>query len=362
MTTPQAHQPATADHGKFVTEESGDPFWQCKSMKSDELLDFYYIFLQRDMPMPNDLISLIHAVAIRRPGDLTPLSKLVKNNWNISRTLPELNAQIALENALGYSGETENYNLGVKSEWAVYRDHNRLWNATCLPIPTDAQNKLVQPIFHKAGLPKTPKPDIAYGYTATVFEPNIQQMLLTLPNGANPVHGPPYFPYWVVQWKSTYSGGTIHEATTQARRDGSAAVFAMHNLYVALGVENPSPATTAIYTTCIDSDQFVTRVHWRYVDPETRRVSYEADLVNHGLISKADDVFLFRSIIFNMLDWAREVRLPAIKKALVQGGARMISQVQMPSPMKRKADSQQKRDKRYLTQQLKFDCSADPIV
>ncbi|KAL8686779.1 MAG: hypothetical protein Q9218_006872 [Villophora microphyllina] len=344
MTTPELVQPAApSDQSE---KGSSDPLWKLKSIKSEKLLDLYNIHLDRGQQMEPDLLTVLQDVKKLRGGDATPVSIKITERWRISRDLSEKDAQALLENVLGYRGEYEDTEIGVRCEAGIMRSRDHLWKKDCLPIPSAVQGKVFQDIFEKAGLPSVPKPDLTYGYTFTSFEEKTHRAILMLPDSANPLGGQPYFPYWIIEWKSSYNGGTIEEAATQARRDGSAAVFTMLNLYRILGVEEPAQETTAVFTTCIDSNQVLTRIHWRRCDPITKAVTYEADIVDQGFISKPRDMFDFRSLVFNILHWAREIRLPAIQRALEDGGERITSLAEM-SP-KKKGESPNKRQKTYV--------------
>lgn len=325
-----------------------DHLWKRKSLSSEELLEFYNIHIDRTLGLDHDLSTLTETVKKSRGGDTTPTSHRIAERWKISSTLSEKNAQAALENVLGYRGEYEDLETGVKIEMGIIRSRDQLWKKDCLPIPGADQGLEFETIFKKAGLPSVPKPDITYGFTHAVIGEEFYSILKMLPDCANPLGGQPYFPYWIIEWKSSHNAGTIEEAVTQARRDGAAAVYTMYNFFRICNVNNLPPAATAVFTTCIDSNQVLTRVHWRRVDPLSGKVTYEADLVDGGSIWKAGNMFEFRSLVFNVLEWARNTRLPAIKQALESGGQRILNQVQIPSP-KKKAGSPTKKQKTYVS-------------
>lgn len=117
-------------------------------------------------------------------------------------------------------------NISVSlAQTSIWRDWNRRWRMQSVPL-RDYQKDELETCCENAGLPPTPQPDIMYGYMAHCFSQTMQDWLdhhgdiIVLSNG-------PILPYWVVEWKSTATGGNMFQAKTQARRDGAAAVYAM---------------------------------------------------------------------------------------------------------------------------------------
>ena len=228
---------------------------------------------------------------------------------------------VVLNTLLGYKGEVED--IDAPGEKSVFRSFSRLWRLNSVPFPQAEDNEILQAVLAKAGLPSTPKPDITYGYTSTSFDKHELSLLKILPANALVLSEEPWFPYWIIEWKAGIPGGRLEEANTQARRDGAAAVYSMYNFYKSLDIE-PTPEITAVFTACIDSSQIRLRVHWRN-ELQDGTISYEADWIDAGFLFKEDDMFRTRSIIQNILHWARDTRLPAIKSALASGSAYLLS-------------------------------------
>lgn len=84
-------------------------------------------------------------------------------------------------------------------------------------------------------------------------------------------------------------------------------------MYEAWGFANPPPEHTAIFSMSVDAEHACIIIHWRFAD-EDGVVSYEAERVKTCLLSDAVSVYHLRSIIFNMLQWARDTRLPHMRK------------------------------------------------
>lgn len=109
-------------------------------------------------------------------------------------------------------------------EQHISRDYNKLWRRKCCPIRSVDENHDEYYELVSSGTPPTPKPDIMYGYNDSAF--GIQTRHLRRWNSLLVTNKAPWFPYWVIQWKTSINAG-VQQAAIQARRDGSAATAAL---------------------------------------------------------------------------------------------------------------------------------------
>lgn len=200
-------------------------------------------------------------------------------------------------------------------EPGIFRTRNRLFSAGTLPLIDGGDNEFLAIALEQAGIPSQPKSDFAYGYLPEVFDQRALGILRTLPLSCMVYKMQPLMPYWVVEWKTQESGGTMKQAKIQATRDGAAAVNAMFNLYETLGHTLSDPASTAVFSTRIDSETVETFIHWRHID-DIGEVSFEAKRVDSAFLHNKEMVFALRGTLLNILTWATGPRLQEIRKIL----------------------------------------------
>lgn len=281
------------------------------SLKSnlDSIFRTYRIFLDRHEQMPSELALLISQISAPRKGPVTPKSKEVVRIYPDTSAMKEMDAIIALEDYLGYKGE-----FADGGEPLVYRAHDHVWREDSIPRPDTRKDAVLKAALQAVGAPPKPKPDISYGYSTKTLTVSEQDVLANLPKNTSVTTEQPYFPYFIIEWKADKTKGTLWDADRQAMRDGAAAVNAIHNFFASMG-RDARCAETAVFSASISSSEFRVRVHWRRPSPEGH-TTWEADQIGVGLLQRVEDVFLIRSIILNVLEWARGQRFSAIRSAM----------------------------------------------
>ncbi|TKA69967.1 hypothetical protein B0A49_10864 [Cryomyces minteri] len=276
-----------------------------------ERLDACRIYRERSLAMPEPLAGLLQTVSAVREGPATPQSKRVAALNPTTKTMSELDAIVTLIDVFLYRPGM----LPDEEETWAWRTLDSLWNEHCVPIPSAQDDATLQRALDAVGCPKKPKPDVTYGYAETSFTRPEKDAILTMPPRTRVLIGQPYLPFLVVEWKSDKSGGTVHHAILQAARDGAAAVNTAHKFYDTAGKVNPTEHETAIFSCCVSSRTAELHVHWRRDDVD-EGVSWEMDKIYDARLSHEVDVFAFRSMVLNILDWARTTRLACVKAAL----------------------------------------------
>lgn len=291
-----------------------------------QALKTYRIFLDRKKSPPPELAQLLKIIKTPREHlPTTPKSRKVAERWEYTKNRQEKDAIAALEQLFGYCPE------GWDGEWGIDRGQDLPWKAGSVPVPDAKENKTLQQAMLQMGAPKTPIPDICYGYTAKLFNQEEMDAMSSLESTCF-VTGcveEPILPFLVMEWKA--KKGSLEEAQQQVRRDGSAAVNSITNFFAnamgrsmvqqSVGTEvlnsSADADKTAVFSLCVDSNNIELRVHWRRLESDGT-VTWEADLIEDGMLRHAEHVFKIRSCMLNILAWARGERLSSIKDALHQ--------------------------------------------
>lgn len=276
---------------------------------SAEILRCHNIYVDRNASMPPDVEQVCENVKAGRPGKPTPKSIRVARLWPETKNMSGADAMRILDNYLGARGELEAEvdPHVVPGELHIRRTYSRDLSAEAVPLAT-LDNDLLQNLLELLGIPSQPRPDITYGFMNDVLTDSQLLSVATLPATALATREAPCFPFWLVEWKG--KRGLMADAVTQVRRDGVAAVNAMHNFYNELGC--PQTASDAlVFSACVDSNMVALRCHWR---SESRQghFEWEAEQIGGALLNDAEQVYRIRSIIINIFEWARSTRLPKV--------------------------------------------------
>ncbi|KAJ9653447.1 hypothetical protein H2201_009143 [Coniosporium apollinis] len=235
------------------------------------------------------------------PNPTGILRILKQNNKENERTLVE-----QLKRWLAEASQDENEEAGVGSKLEAN------WKSGCVPIlegTSDEVIKMLQDYYTTS----TPRPDVTYGFK---FLDEEEEHILSLPAVKKllDICSGSYFPFFTVEWKSTWFGGNIASAQVQCARNGAAAVAAMHRLYVQAGL-GPTPADTMHFSMAIDQYCVYFHVHWRYED-EKGRVFWEMMDFDSYTLRKESNIPAVRSNLYNIFKWGRDTRRQCIKEAL----------------------------------------------
>lgn len=303
-----------------------------------QILETYRIFLDHSEPQPRELRDLIELITTPRDDPCTtPKSKKVARLWKQTKEKQEKDAIAALEQLFGYRPE-----LWEDGEEGIERGQDLHWRAGSVPTPKAAEDdKLLQRAMDQLGAPKTPIPDICYGYKKTMFDEQTMKALrgLDISCFVAGVATEPILPFFIMEWKANSTGGTLAQAQHQVMRDGAAAVNAMTNFFKvttesAANGDALMPLVAAdkssVFSLCIDSNVMELRVHWRRVD-DGGIITWEADLLDCGWLRREDDVFRIRSCILSILTWAKGPRLASIREACEQRRTN-VTAAALPTP------------------------------
>jgi hypothetical protein len=193
----------------------------------------------------------------------------------------------------------------------------RPWQAGCVPFLEEADDA-TRKLFATYYPTSTPKPDLAYGFhfgpeadETDILDnsPNLRQIL----DICRIIH----FPFLIIEWKSTWFGGNMADAQNQLARAGASAVHVMDRLHRHSGNANPTSADTCVFSMGIDNNVVLFHVHWRGVNRRGQaftemRIFEAVTLLKHG------DLRQLRRVVFNIFQWARNVRLPAVKACVAK--------------------------------------------
>ncbi|MCJ1397710.1 hypothetical protein MMC11_000906 [Xylographa trunciseda] len=237
-------------------------------------------------------------------------SKKVASANRYTRELSEIDAIFLLEDFLGYTPQDSLRDNGVKG---IIRTHNRLWNSNSVPIPATEHDEALATAIKAAGPPPKPKPDITYGYSNDSFLQSEINCAAGFSSATRVTNSQPLWPFLVMEWKS--DSGQSDNARFQAMRNGAAAVSSMWHLLNEAGCSQPRECETAVFCVCIGPKSIEIYISWRCYQP-SGMLSWEMDLIQDAWLHKEDQVFQARSVLLNILEWARRTRLDGIKAAL----------------------------------------------
>jgi hypothetical protein len=224
--------------------------------------------------------------------------------------MSELDALIYLENHLGYMPASA---LDGRGEEYISRSYSPLWNTKSVPRPNTEHDDILEATLQTVGCPPKPKPDIAYGYTTSSFSASEKIRLEGLSLLTQVTDSESLFPFLIFEW-ILYKGNGLR-CELQAMRDGAAAVNIFRQFFIETGTEQPREDETAVFCTCVGPNTIDIFVSWHRDDPE-EGASWEMDRLYQGFLGRDDMVFHARSILLNILNWARKERLRRIKAAL----------------------------------------------
>ena len=196
----------------------------------------------------------------------------------------------------------------------LHRLHNCLFIETCIPMPPTAENPLLAKALRETQLPNTPKPDFTFGIhpesNAFTQSENDANALEAVRQTASIVSGLQY-PFFAVEWKSSFASGTHSNAASQCARSGAAIVSSMVKLYreafpFISGIE--LLAKTLSFSSSVDSYSVIIYVHsWEFRDGED---SWHMHIVTSlSFLDNEPGRFRdFRRVIDNIMDWGLGTR------------------------------------------------------
>lgn len=216
----------------------------------------------------------------------------------------------------------------------LLRNHDVDFLPNAIPKPDAEDNPAFQAALLAAGVPKNPKPDFAFGVSEKAFTREQLHMSKIFPNIAGLSKGMLY-PFLVVEWKSSASGGTQYDAQNQAARSGGALVYSVEQLCAHAnavgGLDMPllsSDGSTAggankgnsvVFSNTLDSESAYLWVHWCQPTEDattTARNSYHMSLIKRYWLDEPDEVWALRRMIDNIINWGLNARLDMIKGLL----------------------------------------------
>ena len=278
-----------------------------------EALKAYRMFIDRHKKMPQDLQELLQTINVHREGQASPDTKRVQRLVAGLQEASEARIKNTVSDVLIYKCEVFPDDEG---EGKVISEYDRQWPRN--PPRPDSNHTSLTPAefedsFNKVNAPSKPKPDLIYGYSDDAFTNDLASHRRRLGSEALLNNQAPWFPYFLVEWKSNKD--PIYLAELQARRDGAVACKALHDLYAA-SVTRPSASSTCVFSLCVDPKQAAYRVHWRNEDPDGG-ISWEADVLSQAFLNNNDQIYQLRGRILKTLAWARRARFQAISQAIM---------------------------------------------
>ncbi|MCJ1390708.1 hypothetical protein MMC18_003569 [Xylographa bjoerkii] len=275
-------------------------------------LDVHRMHWNHHNEMPYHLQTLRTLVLEPRQAPPSPVSRKIASAHDHTRNLSENDAMSLLEDFLGYTPQDS---LRGDGERGVIRSHSQQWNANAVPIPATAQDETLAAAIKAVGSPSKPKPDIIYGYPHDVFIPSEMSRARSCSSATKLTNKEkePLWPFLVMEWKSDL--GLMDNGRVQAMRDGAAAVNTLWHLFNETGTAQPQEHETAVFCACIGPETIEIYISWR-LDHPIEGLSWEMDQIYGALLNNKDMVFHARSVLLNILEWARTTRLDRVKAAL----------------------------------------------
>ncbi|MCJ1476937.1 hypothetical protein MMC13_005606 [Lambiella insularis] len=308
---------ATQENENTIREPEDDPEINTaiereykETMDLERCLRAHYIYLDRRTEMPHDLQLLKTFMVKPRQSPPSPISQKIASANRYTRNLSELDAMILLENFLGYVPQDS---LGGDGESGLTRSHNQQWNVNVVPIPATEHDESLASAIKAVESPPEPKPDITYGYSLDQFSSSEINHVVGLSPATRVTDKEPLWPFLIMEWKSNL--GMMDNCRLQAMRDGAAAVNSLWHLFHETGTAQPPEYETAVFCACVGPDIIEIYISWRRNHP-IEGLSWEMDRIFRAFLDDEDQVFNARSVLLNILDWARSTRLDRIKAVL----------------------------------------------
>ena len=201
------------------------------------------------------------------------------------------------------------------------RVQNTLFRADWVPRIDTSDNPVLQELIAKTKIPATPKPDFAFGvdpdlpaFTKDEVEANgVFDFASVLVDRLR-------YPFFIVEWKASSTGGNHGDGGNQCARSGAAIVNSMYKLYCKA---TPSIVTAQLFTKTLSFsssvDSFLAKiyVHWWRRDEQGQN-HWEMNLVASLDFADRDSGRFrqFRRKVDNIMDWGMGTRLQQIKAAL----------------------------------------------
>lgn len=261
-----------------------------------------------------------------REAPITPSSRIISRLHSNTRTMQERDALMHLCNYIFYRPSTE-----PNGERSIFRGLDHRWSANCVPQPDSSGDTVLRDALEAVGIPPRPTPDVTYGYDQSTFTQSERDSIaaLSAKSKVTGTNNEPHFPFLVVEWKSRR--GDADKAELQAARCGAAGVYTHWQFLREAGGRTPQPEDTAIFSARVTGDTIDLYVHWRRMDPRDG-LSWEMDKIRSAFLDQEEDVYKVRSLLLEILDWARGDRLHQIKAALaLRNKPRTLSHVEIPA-------------------------------
>lgn len=161
----------------------------------------------------------------------------------------------------------------------------------------------------------TPRPDLHYGYPRDSFSAHeygvMQHRRLdpyAHPNSAN------FWPFFLVEFKSSSRGGTHWVAENQNAGSGSHCVNSIQSLMnYTRGNKRRAMIDSVVFSCVADAGFASIWVHWQGVGDDPRFVSSEVESYR---LKRPEDLSKFRSSVRNIIEYGIDERLTTIKNAL----------------------------------------------
>ncbi|KAL8759618.1 MAG: hypothetical protein Q9199_000662 [Rusavskia elegans] len=303
--TPSAEKASTTskskEKAKTATSESD----------IDAILDIYNIHLGRNLPMPQDLNTLVQTLTTAREPPVTPKSKWVKAFKATKPKLMEPTTIHAMARHLTFDPKW--FPEDTDGEFMVAMELDQQWTTD---VPKPSADKDIQAAIEKYGLAPRAKPDMNHGYNAIAFPGPLLNRVKALPQDLLVGVVPPWMPWQTTQWKT--AKGQQAKAEQQTKRDTSTSIECLHRFFkheCPAGDPEPLPSDTCVFSLQVYDEYCRYRIHWRRVD-ENGNVSYEGDELCSAFFNDEEQIYQVRSCILNVLTWARGPRLEAIHRKL----------------------------------------------
>ena len=187
------------------------------------------------------------------------------------------------------------------------------------PFEMDAMPHPQPPFGLKITIPtvSNPAPDLLYGYPiqAFNFEQEASQQNIDEESQCrlSKTTGDVYWGFFIVEFKSQATGGTIWAATNQCAGAGSACTNALDRmLKTATGNDSSARSDSICFSLAIDGQTASLHVHWH----DNSAQDFYCSRVQSYFLYHVDGVKDLKADIDRILRWGIDARLTAIKSAL----------------------------------------------
>ncbi|MCJ1322051.1 hypothetical protein MMC15_007396 [Xylographa vitiligo] len=255
--------------------------------------------------MPSTLQLLKTEILKVRQAPTSPMSRKIATMNPRTSKLTKPDVMNILGDFLGYIPQES---LHDGAERGIVRAYSQKWEADTLPIPVTEHNG-----SFAMNPPPQPLPDITYGYSADLFTESELRHGERLSPATRVSDEEPLWPFLVIEWNA--DSGKMNDSRLAAMRDGLAAVNTLGHLFNETGTTRLSAHETAVFCLIIGPEIIDINMIWRS-DDSSDGISWEMDRIYGALLYQQDQVFHVRSILSNILNWARTTRLDRIKAAL----------------------------------------------